>query len=113
MPIDRKLWLGGFSEGDVPPWPCPKCGKGVLHLNGTPCDDNQKKMDFPIIERRDAQSSRDMHRASWHPMEDGGVFAAILQCNRDPSQAGLQSPARSRVRGKRKAVEPVAALSGW
>jgi Domain of unknown function (DUF4145) len=36
MSINREFWLDSFQENNLPNWPCPRCGEGVLR----PVDDS-------------------------------------------------------------------------
>lgn len=81
--IDRTLWLSSFTESEVPRWPCPHCETGTLRLKEEKRKPDQTWSVFPVVRRSDAASERDQKKVPhWTPMDDSGLFGALLECDR-------------------------------
>lgn len=77
MGINRTIWCSTFSHSSMPMWTCPTCGHGALTLRDV-C--HNKDTQPAVVFAPDAMSMRYRKHENWHPMDDGGVFSAILTC---------------------------------
>lgn len=81
--IDRSPWLQPFSLYEMPPWPCPHCANGTLHLKPLPKQAGVRHDKFRLVEEDDRASLRNQQQPDSHPSESTGRFGAILHCT-DP-----------------------------
>jgi hypothetical protein len=70
MSINRMLWKVPFTADDLPRWPCPTCGAGVLVLH---------KNSFKKFETRESGKAR--LDINWDPEWLMYEYSSILECN--------------------------------
>jgi len=81
MPIDRQLWLHGFTWGSMQPWSCPRCGYGTLKSLTHRIEGHDGKVrDLAAIIERESQAS--MNSRDFGDPDYDCVFAGVLQCSR-------------------------------
>src|SRR5882724_10371842 len=74
MAVDRQLWRETFARDAIPPFPCPRCSKGILR--GDP-----KKI--VILEPKYSADARHDNE-NWGPDDLEERFTVILVCNHPP-----------------------------
>ena len=66
--MNRELYQRDFSSGSIPPWGCPRCKRGTLHLT----EDG--------LVTHEEYSSR-VNRREYGPTDETGRFACVMICN--------------------------------
>jgi hypothetical protein len=67
----RPIWRRHFVRAEFPPYPCPRCGQGILILD-----------DKTLFEKRTGNAIGHFRAENYyHPMEDEGRFVCLLVCS--------------------------------
>ena len=76
MSIRRENWLRNyFCDNDLPAWPCPACGQGLLGI----AEGQNGKLLFTLLTRECVQR---IGKPDYQFLEDEGTFSAVLKCGR-------------------------------
>ncbi len=70
MSINREIWKGFFTWSNLPNWPCPTCGIGILEIE-------KEKSNLEELPKSKRWHGDD----NWEPSWIESIFFAIFRCN--------------------------------
>ena len=70
MAIDREIWVRGFTENDIPRYPCPKCRRGHIQPESE-----------ALLKREPAYSIQSRPHEAWDPDWIVERFSLLMKCD--------------------------------